>query len=336
MIPQEIVNIEKILVSFLGESKNGMNDNGQLQFGCPRCIEEKGESEANKFNLEVNLYNMVYKCWSCGEYGEMSGKLSSLIKKYGNKQLYEAYKREMESLSKSRLYDIGSNVLDEKIFKETFVTLPKTFTKINLETCPNVDLLNYLSKRRINQYIIDKFNLGYTTNKEKEYSMRNRIIIPSYDSFGDLNYWVGRDFTGKSKMKYKNCDADKTDIVFQESTIDFDADIILCEGAIDCLYPFNAISMLGKTLKKNTALYSTLMEKANANVFIWLDYDTKLSETKSIYKLLNFGRLQGRIGYIRESMGKDIGEIYEKYGKKGLIYSLNNVKNFTELEIIFE
>ena len=97
-------------------------------------------------------------------------------------------------------------------------------------------------------------------------------------------------------MKYKNCDADKKEIVFQESKIDTDADIILVEGAIDCIYGPNTISMLGKTLTKDSELYRFLYQKANGRIIICLDNDTQIEETKKIYNLLNFGRLKDR-GY---------------------------------------
>ena len=337
MVPQEFKNIEKILESFLGPSKNGMSDTGQLAFPCPKCIDEKGPNEASKFNLEVNLYKMVFKCWSCCTMDDsMMGSLSKLIKKYGTLSLYRSYKEEVDSLVKSKMYRFDTLGMTDSIPSEVYVTLPKTFSKIDLEYCKNDKVVEYLSKRRITQDIIDRFNIGYTTWYEETYALRNRIIIPSYDAFGDLNYWVGRDFTGKSKSKYRNCDADKKNIVFQESLINFDADIILCEGAIDCLYPCNAISMLGKSLSKDSELYRKLVAKASGNIIICLDSDTDISETKRIYNLLNFGRLRDRIMYIRLNRMKDIGEIYEAYGKKGIIKAVQSARKFTELELVFE
>lgn len=335
MIPEGFKNIEKILVSFLGESKNGISEGGQMQFPCPKCIEEKGHQEERKYNLEVNLYKLVYKCWSCNDTdGSMSGKLGTLIKRYGNLQLYESYKNEIDSLIKSKLYDLGSDINIDS--NETEIRLPYTYTKIDLNKCSNNMLLNYLNKRKLTQDIIDKFKIGYTTWKEKESGWKNRIIMPSYDAYGDLNYFVGRDFTGKSMMKYKNCDADKTNIVFQESLIDFDSDIILCEGAMDCLYPLNAIALLGKTLKRNTKIYKTLMERANANIIICLDNDTEIGETKRIYNILNTGRLKGKILYIRLDGIKDFGELYEKYGKRGIITAIRSARQFNELDLLFE
>ena len=43
-----------------------------------------------------------------------------------------------------------------------------------------------------------RYNLHYCLNG----IYQNRIIIPSYDSNGQLNYFVGRDFY-KGGMKYK-------------------------------------------------------------------------------------------------------------------------------------
>lgn len=335
MIPQEFKNIEKLLVSFLGESKNGMSENGQMQFPCPKCIDEKGQKEALKFNLEVNLFKQVYKCWSCSSVdGSMEGRLSTLFKKYSTLSIYNAYKEELDSLIKSKLYDIGEFV-DIKPDEE-YVTLPKGFTKINLEHCNNINVLNYLSKRKITQAIIDRYNIGYTSWVSDDIGNSNRIIIPSYDSFGDLNYWVGRDYTGKSKNKYKNCTADKKNIIFQESLVDFDADIILCEGAIDCLYPPNAISMLGKSLTRDSYLYKTLVKKANANIYVCLDSDTKVSETKRICRILGCGRLRGKVGYLLTHPYKDIGEVYENEGNDGMIKIIRDRRRFTELDLVFE
>lgn len=331
--------IYEILEAFLGKSKQGYysKDTFQYQFPCPRCIEEKGEREASKFNLEINLSKMVYKCWSCSSVDDlMQGKLIHLVKKYGTLPMYKSFVEELESLAKSKLYEFDSGDTANVDFRVKTITLPQTFRKINISECNNTTLLNYLNSRKITQDIIDRFNIGYTTYNEPNWMYKNRIIIPSYDSYGVLNYWVGRDFTGKSKIKYRNCDGNKKNIVFQESCVDFDSDIILCEGAIDCLYPPNSIALLGKVLTKDASIYTTLMKKSNGNVIICLDGDTLEKETKKIYRLLDNGRLKGHVFYIRMEKYKDIGELYEKEGKIGIIGLLRSAKKYNELDLMFE
>ncbi len=50
--------------------------------------------------------------------------------------------------------------------------------------------------------------------------------------------------------------------------------------------------------------------------------------------MLDWGRLKGRIRYIRPESGKDFGEIYETEGKEGLMRELKNQKTFTEIELL--
>ena len=328
--------IYRILEEILGASRQGdyNKDTDQYQFNCPCCAEENGGKPDNKYNLEVNLKLGKYNCWKCGDTDGTKGNIRYLVKKYGTPLLYKRYKDEITFLIKSKMYDINLFSAKKEEEDENFVSLPRTFSKIDLSNCPDT-LRKYLEKRKIDQSIIDKFNIGYTSWNEYERMMRNRIIIPSYDEYGDLNYWVGRDFTGTQKIKYKNCNSDKKKIIFQESHINWDFDIILCEGAIDCLYPVNAISMLGKKLTKDTALFGNLTKRANGNIIIVLDSDTDITETKRIYGLLNFGRLKNKIWYVRMEKYKDIGEVYENEGKKGVINTIKNKLQFKEYELVF-
>ena len=87
---------------------------------------------------------------------------------------------------------------------------------------------------------------------------QNRIIIPSYDSDGQLNYFVGRDFY-KSNMKYKNPPIPK-DIIGFDLYVDWDEPIILCEGVFDAMaIKNNSIPLFGKTILPK--LYSKIVEK---------------------------------------------------------------------------
>ena len=283
---------------------------------------------------------LKYHCWKCGDTDNMRGNLGTLIKKYGSADLYKQYKEEIENIRKSGLYFLDNPTDGENnALKETFIRLPKSYKKIDLLKLKYKKLTDYLNKRKIDQEIIDKFNIGFTSYNDEDWTMRSKIIIPSYDSFGDLNFFVGRDFTEKAKIKYKNCDADKMGIIFQESLIDWDADIYLVEGAIDCLYLPNSISLLGKTLSKKSKIFDSLLSKSNAKIVIALDGDTDINETKRIYSLLNFSRLRDKIFYIRmgseEVPYKDFGDLYVAEGKRGMINATKTMKQFEEIELVF-
>lgn len=328
--------IYNLLESFLGASKQGYFDknNLQTQWNCPYCAEEKGGID-NKYNLEISFALGKFHCWSCNN----AGNLSKLIRRFGGKDALNEYKAILQDIKESKYYDI-SNFEKEKVDASSLeLQLPKTYTKIEFDNCPS-KVKAYIDKRKIGKEIIEKFNIGYTTWDEENWQYRNRIIIPSYNEYGDLNFWVGRDYTGnEKKLKYINPkNIDKNKIVFQDSLIQYDADITLVEGAIDCLYGNNCISLLGKTLTRDCEIYKILKQKSNARIFICLDSDTDISETKRIYSLLNNGRLKNKIWYIRlgteDLPYKDFGDTYECEGKNGIIKAMKEAKQFSEIELL--
>ena len=341
MLPIELKSIYDILVLILGESKQGgfSTSVSQYQFNSIWITEENLGIPDNKYNLEVSLSLGKYHDWST----EHGGSISKLIRQWGNKDLLKEYFTIINDLKDSQYYNI-------ELFKDNELSeiangysngliLPITYTKINIEKCKKKKLLDFLENRRITQDIIDYYNIGYTTWDEDDWQLRDRIIIPSYDSNNILNYWVGRDFSGyKSKVKYKNCSADKKEIIYQENKIQWDADIWLCEGVLDCIRYPNSISLMGKSLTLNSVLYKKLYEKANANIIICLDGDTTINEIKKIYQLLDKGRLKNKIWYVRlgdnELPWKDFSEAYENGGKNNIIRIMKQTKQFSEIELL--
>lgn len=327
--------VYNILVSLLGESKQGGYDssNSQYQFNCPWCAEDKGGID-NKYNLEVSFSLGKFHCWSCGH----AGPLSRLIKYIGGKTYADEYFRLVKDIKENKYYNLDLFKDNGDFLEDQYVKLPKTCRKIDLATCRDRALVAYLNKRKVTQEIIDKYNIGVTTWDNEDYGWRKRIIMPSYDEVGDLNYFVGRTYAEKDKRpKYKNCDFDKNSIILHEDKIQWDADIYLVEGIFDSIYYENSIALMGKTLSKKMELYNSLAKKANANIIICLDGDTKLSETKRIYKILNKGRLFGKIKYVRlgtdELPWKDFGEAYEDKEKEALIKIMKSAKTFNEIEL---
>lgn len=346
----EIKRLEELLIEFLDEPKSryGEEVEGQRIFNCPCCAEENGGIPDNKYNLEVSFekdlaHGGVFNCWKCSSRDRgMSGNVFKLIKKYGTVTIYKEYKEIIQGLISSRLYEIDGVIESGEtrvVVGPQDIYLPKTYHKIDISNCRNKALLSYLDKRKIDQEMIDRFNIGVTEWDGEDFAFRNRIIIPSYDQFGELNYFIGRDYTGKGKIKYRNCDADKKELVFQESLVDWDAPIYLCEGAFDAMrFPLNGISMLGKVLTKDTALFKALYSKANSTITIVLDGDTVESETKRIYTLLDFGRLRNKIRYINMAEDceyKDVSELYEHKGKEGVIKLLKRQKKYEEIDLVF-
>jgi DNA primase len=324
-----------ILKSFLDESKQGGYQNGveQYQFCCPCCAEENGGKPDGKFNLEVNFLLGKCHCWKC----DMKGNINRIVKRYGGVGLAAEYLEDIRMILSTQLYHLNRYEELVKLLDEEEIKLPRTFTLIgNIDELRNGKLKTFLKTRHITQEIIDTYHVGYTKWDNEEKNVRSRIIVPSYDSKGNLTYWTGRDFTGyEGRQKYLNVKADRKKIIFNEGLIEWDGDIVLVEGIIDSLVYPNCIPLMGKQLYSDSRLYDMLVKRSNANIIICLDSDTDISETKRIYRLLNKGRLKGKIRYVRMDKYKDFGEIFEQDGKQGLINVLAQSKQFSEFELIF-
>jgi DNA primase len=324
-----------IIKSFLDESKQGGYQNGieQYQFCCPCCAEENGGKPDGKYNLEVNFLLGKCHCWKC----DIKGNINRLIKRYATSDLAIEYLEDIKMVLASNMYNL--NRYDElaKLVEDEEIKLPKTFTLIgDIKKLRNGKLKTFIEKRHITQDMIDTYHIGYTQWDNEEKNIRSRLIVPSYDNKGNLTYWTGRDFTGyDGRQKYLNIKADRKKIIFNEGLIEWDGDIILVEGIIDSLVYPNCIPLMGKQLYPDSRLYDMLVKRSNANIIICLDSDTNISETKRLYRLLNKGRLKGRIRYIRMNEYKDFGEIFERDGKQGLINALTQTKQFSEFELIF-
>lgn len=335
MLP-ELYDIYHILSSFLGECKNGFDgDNMQLQFPCPHCIERDGNGEIAKHNLEVNLQKQVFQCWKCASQDEdMKGSIVKLIKLYGNEVILKDYKRAINSLRESRMYRLNYNEDDfnikDKSDENKELSLPSTFRPLIKDKWYPPTVIEYLSKRNIKWDIIEKYHIGFSQYEKDNWRMSNRIIIPSYDKYGELNYWTGRDYTNKpNKQKYYNPKVDRKSIIFNEELIQWDADITLVEGPFDHIVVPNSIPLLGKALNENFDLYWEIIKHAKGNINIFLDGDA-FETVQKLYSTLNHGRLYNKIRYIPTQGIYDPSLIYQLGGEKAIIQYLRAATKLRE------
>ena len=170
--------------------------------------------------------------------------------------------------------------------------------------------INYLYNRGITDYMIEKYQIGFCDKGDHA----GRIVIPSYNKKGELNYYIARSWDPMSRAKYKNPKEEKDKIIFWENQIDWNKDIFLVEGAFDGLFLDNSIPMLGKHMSE--LLFETIHNKAKGEVTICLDADAWTNAVK-LYHELNGGNLWGKIKLIKLPEDKDIadlrGEIKEEY-----------------------
>ncbi|VAW29304.1 hypothetical protein MNBD_BACTEROID06-1416, partial [hydrothermal vent metagenome] len=234
-----------ILNSIFDGEIRGINETEQLQTNCPRCQELDGLSNPDgKYNLEINTEKRVFRCWKC-DSPKFSGSLGRLIKIFGNTTDYALYK------DYAAMFNDYDEVDDDKDFG--FVELPPEFilfSDMDTKDDLHLEAYNYMVLQRQIEYpILLKFRIGFCFDGK----YAGRIVIPSYDQHGDLNYFVSRSYRNQ-KPPYMNPKADKDVIIFNEGLINWDSLVFIVEGVFDMLTIYNSIPLLGKTLSNNLFL----------------------------------------------------------------------------------
>ena len=297
----EVEVLVELLTDVLGSHHQHYESKGQISFDCPVCADEKGLDQGDgKGNLEINYIRHVYKCWACGETHGTHGPLGKLFDGYATK-------------SQKKVYNlIKPEELKQEEKKKVRLRLPEGFTTFkdsNPRFIPHIEAYKYLQSRGITDEIIEKYRIGYTATGDYAY----RIVVPSYDTENQLNYFVARAWVPK-KMKYKNPPVPKDEIIFGESAIDWKKDVYLCEGVFDSFFLPNPIVMLGKKMSK--LLFETLYLKAEGNIIICTDGDA-FQDGFRLYHELNGGKLYNKIKLIKLPADKDVcdlrGQIDEYY-----------------------
>lgn len=285
-----------ILCEILGDPEKIYDSKLQYGYNCPEC----GLGE-RKGNLEVSLEKHLFHCWACGDVNETHGTLGKLIDKYGNKKQKKVYNLLQPEVQKPK----------EK--QKNKLKLPENFVRFK-DSNPRYPIrqqaYNYLKNRGITDEIIEKYGIGFCDKG----SFSGRIIIPSYDSKNQLNYFIARSWNPNSRAKYKNPESAKDDIIFFENMINWDKDIYLCEGVFDAIFLPNSIPMLGKHMSE--LLFETIYSKTKKNIIISLDGDAWDNSVK-LYEELNGGELYNRVKIVKLPKDKDVcdlrGQIDEYY-----------------------
>ena len=216
---------------------------------------------------------------------------------------------------------------DEKEF--VAVKLPEEmilFSQMEAGNLEHFEAYNYLiNERKISRDIILKYRLGFCTTGK----YAKRIIIPSYDANGEVNYFVGRTYDPKEKKKkYDNPKSDKDRIIFNEGLVNWDSTVYLVEGAFEMLsFPVNIIPMLGKTL--STTLFMKLKD-LKPDVIVLLDPDAYKSSIELYYRLHTiYVDCEERVKLVKLPTMDDLDELRRNQGIDAVIASLRTARGLT-------
>ena len=241
-------------------------------YHCPYCGHHKKK-------MSINFANGYWKCWVCDTRGK---NIYRIVRKFGNYQQRQKY-RELQGLVDltdfEEMFKEYNNIQEKQILE-----MPEGFVSLCNKDLPmdSTDAFRYLSSRGIGRREILKWKIGYC--KEGRYA--GRIIIPSFDIEGDLNYFIARSYVGHTR-RYLNPPADR-DLVFNELNIDWDEPVVLVEGVFDAIAAGNnAIPILGSTLREGSRLFQAIAIH-DTPVYMALDYDAEKKAEWIIKSMLKY------------------------------------------------
>jgi len=317
---------------------------GQVKFFCPICHHRKQKLEVCVDDSLPKYQN--WNCWTCGQTQGTKGKsiLTLLIKLNVTDSKLLDYAK---SIKKGNLHNINKPIItvtkdsqgNERTVIDLFepkknktnnkkfnLQLPKEFIPLYKETkTPRTDIeyrnaLYYLLNRGVTKEDIISYRIGYCDKGD----YKNKIILPSYDSNNQLNFFAGRAYYEDDTVTHKNPPIPK-DIIGFENRINWNYPIILVEGGYDAIATKrNVIPLFGKTISEYLKL--KVIEKKVNDIYIALDNDA----IKDAIEIIKYFMNDGISVYTIKLDKKDPAKI----GYKGMIELINNTKQTTKGDLI--
>lgn len=258
----------KILYNIFGDYHKSRDE---FLFHCPKCNHHKKK-------LSINLDKDKYKCWVCDYRGNT---ISRLVRRWGSFSQQQNWSELTSDFNPTAFENLFSDI--EEVEEKQTIELPTEFNTLatNNGSLTSLPAKKYLRTRGVNKEDILKWKIGFCSHGE----FKDRIIIPSFDEDGDVNFFIARSYSGDWK-KYKNPRVSKN-IIFNELYVDWTSDLTIVEGVFDAIIAGNSVPILGSTLSEKHKLFEKIVEN-DTPVYVALDPDAESKALKLIQKLIQY------------------------------------------------
>lgn len=243
-------------------------NSSNIDVWCPVCAPR----DRSKKKLAIHIESGKVHCWVCGYKART---LAPLIRKYGSFDKLSEYRDKFMSETereRSRRCFAADVEVPQRI------TLPKDFKLlVTAPLDPDAKAARrYVLDRGLTERDMWYFKLGISDDMR----WHRRIIVPSFDGNGALNYFVARAIDKFKKPKYDNPDFSKLSVVFNEINVDWTQRLVICEGVFDMFKcGDNAIPLLGSDLSEESVVFNTILVH---NTPIAMAFDGDMWETKTL------------------------------------------------------
>ena len=257
-------------------------------FFCPRHGHHKAK-------LSVNLKTDYHNCWICGFSGT---NLKPLLYFRGRNDQADEYSRSIDGRHAKADSERYGRAFDAPVLPSDFLSLSSKGDASPYRS----HALRYLQDRGVSLSTILRYKLGYCT----EGPYRGRIIIPSFDSGGDLNFFVGRKFYDWAGLSYKHGNFDKN-VIFNDYLVDWDEPVTLVEGPFDAFIADNSVPLQGTILRDDSLLFAKIIT-SQVPVYLALDSDARAKQMGLMGLFMGYGVPVGLIE-VEKHGAADVGEM---------------------------
>ena len=301
-----------LLESILGKAKKTSGDN--YAFWSPFVNHHKPKLEIN-----IKLNSTADNPWHCWISDEKGKSIRSLFRKLKvSKGVWDEHNA---IFSRKYKYKTDSTTEQSKVVQlpSEYIPLWKASTSVIRKHA-----LSYLTRRGVSSAEILKYQMGYC----EEGIYKHKIIVPSYDENGMLNYFVGRSFYDTS-FKHKNPDVSK-DVVGFEMFVNWDLPIVICEGVFDAIaVRMNSIPLFGKS--PQSELQKKILGRGVKSVYLALDSDAFKNSLRYAESLMNNG-VDVHIVELKDSDPSELG--FKNINKKIENTELLSLRKLMEYKLI--
>lgn len=294
----------------------GVLSNGGLNMSvrCPVCAEKEDNSQKKK--LVIRTDDFLTHCWICSY---RSTNLLQLLSKY-HPNLVGTYKEKFgvkakQVFKRCMIQNLEDLFIAPEPVSPPLVELPTGFTLLASNLGKGIKSVEsawrYLKGRKVTESELWLWKFGITDYRapKGEQDYRFRVIVPSHDSQGSLNYFSARTYwsQGFRGNKYENPKVPRESIIFNELNIDWTQELTLVEGTFDLIKSNeNSTCLLGSTLFQKHLLFQKIVQH-NTPILLALDTDARDKSFK-IAKLLTEYGIQVRLFQVPSEF-KDVGQM---------------------------
>lgn len=251
--------------SFLGKCELDRGPKNAA-FRCPFCAKES----THKKKFVIRIADDTCHCWVCDF---KSRSLVPLLRKIAPEKMPEYVEK----------FYVGNKKVVEEIIAN-HVSLPQNFRLLPMAIKdPDVrGAWKFLEKRGLSEEDVWKNRLGISSEKR----WYRRVIFPSFDAEGNLNFFSGRTIDDEGFPKYDTPAVNKMPIIFNELFVDWTKELVLCEGPIDAIKcGDNVVPLLGSSLSEESYLFEKIVINRTP-IALALDADMFDTKTPRIAKKL--------------------------------------------------